>query len=241
MKRYIFILLVFTISCSTKQNKPEQKSVQDTSLQNNVTEVTDATTEIIETFTDSLLIGEKGKSKIEIIKHRVFEENYVIIKFYTKGPAYWISQNTYVYECDAMMGLEPFISDFNHDSFNDITFVSATAARGGNEVRRLFIYKEDDNTLTSILNAQDFPNMQYNNELDCIDAFLIHGGTTTVFAKLENDSLIEFAGVNNSNHRTVYEINKQGKEKVLRRDSIIDNNDVYVRYRNYNPLKAYTK
>ena len=76
MKRYIFILLVFTISCSTKQNKPEYKAVPDTSLQNNVTEVTDATTEIIETFTDSLLIGEKGKSKIEIIKHRVFEENY---------------------------------------------------------------------------------------------------------------------------------------------------------------------
>jgi len=36
-----------------------------------------------------------------------------------------------------------------------------------------------------MVNAEEYPNMLYNKELDCIDAFLIHGGTSTVFFKNE--------------------------------------------------------
>lgn len=137
-----------------------------------------AKTAIIEIFVDSLNIGVKGKCKVELIKHRVYDDVFVIIKFYvkgrntTKGTEHWMNTNTYSYETTAMMGFEPVISHFNNDNFNDITFISGTAARGANEVRRLFIYDNQNKNLVSIVNSEDYPNMLYNKKLDCIDAFL---------------------------------------------------------------------
>jgi hypothetical protein len=136
------------------------------------------------------------------------------------------------------MDLNPNITDFNNDNFKDITFISTQAARSANEVRRLFIYDDYKRELTSIANSEDYPNMIYNKELNCIDAFLIHGGSSTVFAKIKGDSLIEFASVHNDSHRTVYEIDEFGNEKLLRKDRI-DPEDIYIRYSNYKPLKKY--
>ena len=200
-------------------------------------------TEILETFVDSLNIGEKGRCKVELIKHKVYDDNFVIIKFYTKvryttkDPEVWMNANTYCYETNAMMGFEPNISDFNNDNFKDITFISGSAARGANEVRRLCIYDNQNSELISIVNSQDYPNMLYNKELNCIDAFIVTGGTSTHFLRIKKDSLIEFASVHNDNNRSVYEIDKFGKEKLLRKDTIIDNENLYVRYKNYKPLK----
>lgn len=194
-------------------------------------------TEIIETFTDSLNIGEKGKCKIELIKHRVFDNTYIIVKFYTMGPYYWYIQNTYLYKCDALMDLTPNISDFNNDKFNDITFISATAARGANEVRRLFIYDDYEKKLISIVNSEDYPNMLYNKELDCIDAFLVYGGCSTVFLKINGDSLKEFASVELMDGMTVKEIDKNGKESIIFHDR--KNKDEFIRFKSYKPLKKY--
>jgi hypothetical protein len=83
--------------------------------------------------------------------------------------------------------------------------------------------------------------MEYNSELDCIDAFLVHGGSSTVFTRIKGDSLIEFASVHSDNNRTVYEMDKFGNEKLIRKDTIIDYDNVYVRYKNYKPLKEYTE
>lgn len=197
-----------------------------------------ADTEILETFADSLNIGVKGKNKIELIKYSVADDNYVTVNFYRKVPDGWHIQNTYRYECNALLGLNPDISDFNNDHFNDITFISAQAARGANEVRRLFIYKDATGELISIVNSEAYPNLLYNKERNCIDAFLIHGGSSTLFANIKGDSLITFASVHNDSCRTVYEIDPLGNEKLLRKDKI-DPEDIYIRYINYNPLKAY--
>ncbi len=238
--------MIILLSCNTKQGAEKSiaktENIETSETENSFLDTTKEDTlktEIIETFVDSLNIGEKGKCKIELIKHRVYDDNYVIIKFYIKGPNTWYIQNTYSYETNALMEFQPNISDFNNDKFNDITFISGTAARGANEVRRLFIYEVQNREIISIVNSQDFPNMMYNKELDCIDAFLVHGGSSTVFARLKGDSLIEFASVHNDNNRTVYEIDKFGREKLLRKDTIINNENVYVRYRNYKPLKEY--
>ncbi|MES2701715.1 MAG: hypothetical protein V4649_03700 [Bacteroidota bacterium] len=197
-------------------------------------------TEIIETFSDSTNIGKKGSCKINIIKHRVHEDWYVIVKFYVKDNGDWVIQNNYHYDCNTIMELTPNISDYNNDKLNDLTFISATAARSANEVRSLFIYEPSDRRLVFILNSYDYPNMEYNKELNCIDAFMVHGGTTTVFARIEGDSLIEFAGVHNDNgYRTVYEIDDDGEERVLRKDTLTDLARTYTRYKNYKPLKEY--
>lgn len=233
MKLNILIILIFILSCTASPTDNEIKHVS-------AANTTNTNTEIIETFVDSLNIGEKGKNKVELIKHRVFEDTYVIVKFYRKAtvPNRWYNANTYIVQCNAMQGLLPNITDFNNDNFNDITFISAQAARGANEVRRLFVYDDYERALISIVNSEDYPNMLYNKELNCIDAFLFHGGTSTVFARIKGDSLKEFASVHNDSHRTVYEVDKFGKDKLLRRDKI-NPEDVYIRYINYKPLKAY--
>lgn len=239
MKYFIIISVFFLISCSSKQVKVENDKRNSTLNKVNNEDASIQDSEIIEKFVDSTNIGTKGKSKIEIIKHRVYDETYVIVKYYTKGPKRWYIQNKYLYECDALMNLDPNISDFNNDKINDITFISATAARGANEVRRLFICDEQNKELISIVNSQDYPNMLYNKDLDCIDAFLVYGGSSTVFARIKKDSLVEFASVNNSDCRIVHEKDKNGKEILLQKDTIIDGEGVYVRYKNYKPLKAY--
>jgi hypothetical protein len=243
MKLNNLFISIFIFSCTARPTEKEFKNVfvADTTESKTTLAVTiDTNTEIIETFVDSLNIGEKGNNKIELIKHRVYDDNYVIVKFYTKVPELnrWYVQNTYIYECNAIMGLEPNIADFNNDNFKDITFISSQAARGSNEVRRLFIYDDYKQELTSIVNSEDYPNMLYNKELNCIDAFLIHGGSSTVFARIKGDSLKEFASVHNDSHRTVYEIDKFGNEKLLRLDTISPE-FVYIRYINYKPLKEY--
>ena len=233
MKLNILIILIFILSCTAS---PTDNEIKDVSI----ADTTNTNTEIIETFVDSLNIGEKGKNKVELIKHRVFDDTYVIVKFYRKAtvPNRWYNAKTYIVQCNAMQGLLPNITDFNNDNFNDITFISAQAARGANEVRRLFVYDDYERALISIVNSEDYPNMRYNKELNCIDAFLFHGGTSTVFARIKGDSLKEFASVHNDSHRTVYEVDKFGKDKLLRRDKI-NPEDVYIRYINYKPLKAY--
>jgi hypothetical protein len=233
------------LSCNSNQETKEQTSeVDNTEIEisnsKSVPIVENSTdnsnTEILETYIDSLKIGEKGNCKIELIKHRVNEENFIIIKFYRKGQKTWYIQNTYSYETNALMEFQPDISDFNNDNFNDITFISGSAARGANEIRRLFIYDNKNQELISIVNSQNFPNMQYNKELKCIDAFSFTGGTSTHFARIKGDSLIEFARVNCDNNRTVYEIDKFGKQKLIRKDTIL-NFDNIIRYKNYKPLK----
>ncbi len=240
------IILTMLVSCDTKQGTEKiiDKSVKTEILKSDNTHIDSlkdntTNTEILETFIDSTNIGEKGKCKIELIKHRVFDDNYVIIKFYRRGHKDWYIQNTYYYETNALMDFDPNIADFNNDRFNDITFISGEAARGSNELRRLLIYDNKKYELISIVNSQDYPNMLYNNELDCIDAFLIYGGCSTVFARIKGDSLIEFASVNNCSERTIYEIDKFGKEKLLSKDSIINSEDIFLRYKNYKPLKEY--
>lgn len=241
MNILIILILIFSCTARPTDNEIKNVSVADTTAsKTTIADKTNTNTEIIETFVDSLNIGEKGKNKIELIKHRVFDNNYVIVKFYTKAPESnrWYIQNTYIFECNALMDLKPNIADFNNDNFNDITFISTEAARSSNEVRRLFVYDNDKRELISIVNSEDYPNMLYNKELNCVDAFLIHGGSSTVFARIKGDSLKEFASVHNDSHRTVYEIDKFGKEKLLRKDKI-NPEDVYIRYINYKPLKEY--
>jgi len=250
MKFLTIIFLTTLLSCNSKQ--VTQNSIENTDsikISNKVDINVDeqnanaTPTEIIETFVDSLNIGRKGKCKIELIKHRVYDDIYIIIKFYIKGkittkdPETWINQNSYSYETNAIMDFEPNLSDFNNDNFNDLTFISETAARGANEVRRLFIYDDKKQELISMVNSQDYPNMLYNKELQCIDAFLVYGGSSTVFLRIKGDSLKEFASVEAFEGITIREFDKNGKEKIIYQDTA--NKASYIRFKTYKPLKEY--
>jgi hypothetical protein len=250
MKFFTLLFLIILVSCNSKHEAEKAINKTDTTkIATNETILSEQQnadtpkTGIIDTFVDSLNIGEKGKCKVELIKHRVYDDIYVIVKFYIKGrntikdPETWMIQNNYSYETTALMGFEANISDFTYDGFNDITFISGTAARGANEIRRLFIFDQQKQELTSIDNSQDYPNMLYNKELDCIDAFLVYGGCSTVFLNIDGDSLKEFASVELNDGLAVSTYDRNGKEKIIMTDKT--NKAGYVRYKNFKPLKVY--
>ncbi|OJX90989.1 MAG: hypothetical protein BGP01_05965 [Paludibacter sp. 47-17] len=250
MKFFTLLFLTILVSCNSKHdaekaihNTDTPKIIANQTILSEQQNADTSKTEIIDTFVDSLNIGEKGKCKVELIKHRVYDDIYVIVKFYIKGrntikdPETWMIQNNYSYETTALMGFDPNISDFNNDNFNDITFISGTAARGANEVRRLFVYDNQEQKLISMVNSQDYPNMLYNKELDCIDAFLVYGGCSTVFLNIKGDSLKEFASVELSDGLTVSTYDKNGKEKIIMRNKKYEPG--YIRFKNFKPLKEY--
>ena len=85
-------------------------------------------------------------------------------------------------------------------------------------------------------NSDHYPNLQYNELINCVDAWLVYGGSSTVFLKIEKDSLRKFAGVSLDNdNREIYIIDKKGKRKTVKKE-IVKDLEVYTRYKNYNPL-----
>ena len=196
-------------------------------------------TELKELFVDSVNVGKKKYNKIELAQYSVSDSNYLIIKFYSRlKNKTWKLKQTFSFEKDEVLSLDTKLSDFNNDGFKDMTYISNIAARGANQVRRLFIYDNILDELIYMRNSEDYPNMLYNKKLNCIDAFLVYGGSSTVFLNIKGDSLVEFAGVDLDDHITVYEINKSGKRIIIKKQK---NKDkwYYVRFKSYKPLISY--
>ena len=136
------------------------------------------------------------------------------------------------------MDANPEIEDFNNDGLKDITFVSNTAARGANEMRTLLIYDRVNDVLIWVKNSEEFPNLAYNKTLKCIDSWMFHGATTTVFLKLEGDMLKEFAWVDTGSELVVSVNNRHGyRREILREKMQLD--DIYTRYETFRPPRPY--
>ena len=219
---FIGFFVVASLACQSQQAQAVRNSAENNtnsmsnSLGNSdVSGEKENVDELVESFSDDTKIGVSGKNKIEIFNFKKAEGNVVQIKFYSLAENNeWKLKQNFEYEKDELTGCDPKISDFNNDGFKDVTYVSDVAARGANELRRLFIYDEKKDELIPIKNSEDYPSMLYNKKLNCVDAFLIHGTSTTVFLKIEGDMLKEFASVGNDGSvRTIYSIGKDGKKK----------------------------
>lgn len=207
----------------------------------------------VEKFVDSLNIGARGKSKVEIENFRNNDEesNLIIVNFYKQDSIwdhqkqknvgnYWKKIDRFYFDKDGVTGIDAEILDFNNDGFNDITYQSGIAARGGNVIKTLFIYHPREKRFIHVKNSDDFPNIFYNQDLDCINSFVFTGSTTTVFAKLENDSLKEFASVDFAKTITVYKNEIDGKSKLIDEKST-KGYDAFIPFKNYKPLVQYRK
>lgn len=193
---------------------------------------------------DSMNIGKKGRFKIDIKQTRKFGEGvYIGFTLYEKqgNKGGWKLKQSYsAPKKDGITGLNTILEDYNNDGYKDLSFQNGAAARMSNEIRDLFIFDSNSKKFAYIKNSSAYPNLRYNSELNCIDAWLVYGGSTTLFLKIEEDSLRPFAGVDLSAVRHVYTIDRKGQKKILSEEPIGDGDlDVYVRYKNYKPLKAY--
>lgn len=250
MRLYVFagILVLSAVSCSSQQRP---KTSSDVIVKNDTNSVEKnkqtGDKELMEFFSDDSRIGVPHRNKIEISNFKKPDDfNVAIVKFYSLDEKNkdWKLKQTFEFEKDAIAKLDAKLKDFNNDGFKDVTYISDVAARGANEIRRLFIYDRKKDELVYIKNSEEFPNLQYNKELKCLDAWRVYGGTATDFLKIEGDILKEFARVENTCvddgncERIVTVIDKNGKKKLLRKDKITAD-DIYERYKNFSPLIPY--
>ncbi|REG99082.1 hypothetical protein [Flavobacterium aquicola] len=189
-----------------------------------------------ESFIDSTNIGEKGKYKVELNSYNNMDSTYVEIKFSEKQENHWLEKQKIVLPKDGVVSCDPKTTDFNNDKLNDFTFQSSVAARGANEIRTLLIFEKTTGKLKLIRNSDNYPNLQYNEVLNCIDSWMVYGGTSTVFLKIDHYTLREFAGVElYDNYREVYLVGKKGEHKTLKKEKIKDL-EIYTRFKNFSPL-----
>lgn len=236
MKIILALVIITITSCQNTQEKNVISNI-DTSQTALAETILNDTVKIEELFIDSSTIGRKNQNKVEVYNYSKTDSTYIDIKFYSKQLNNWKLNQTIHFVKDDITGCDTRLSDFNNDGLNDMTIVSALAARGANEVRRLFIYDKVTDKLIEMKNSENYPNMLYNGDLNCIDAFLVYGGSSTVFLKISGDSLMEFARVEAMDGITVWEYDKKGKENIIFQDTT--NKTTYIRFKNYKPLKAY--
>lgn len=203
-----------------------------------------------EKFVDSLNAGAKGKTKVEFekYKHTGNGDVFVSINFYkskkkrVKGQKTdvdtWVLTNSFKFDKDGITGLDVQISDFNNDGFNDVTYQSGIAGRGGNIVMTLFVYNPKNEDFIHIRNSDNYPNLSFNSKLNCINSLILTGSTTTAFLRIKKDSLDEFARVDVSDKIVVEEKDSTGKFKIIEEKLFKGNDeDFYKTFRNYKPLE----
>jgi len=240
MKKSILLILLFSIVSCSQKSKEQSVALSAKVVAKEIIkpETKRDTTQTVleETFTDSTQVGTKGKFKLAVNQFRSDDSTYVEIHLFEKQDSKWLIIQKLEYLKDGVTNCEPELKDFNNDGFNDLTFKSSVAARGANEIRKLLIFQPSKKEFILMKNSDHYPNLQYNKLLNCVDAWLVYGGSSTVFLKIEKDSLREFAGVSlDSNEREIYTIDKKGKRKTVKKEFVKDL-EVYTRYQNYNPL-----
>lgn len=184
-------------------------------------------------------IGANGLYRLEMKEMR---SDVIIadIELFKKKEGKWVLIQHEMIEKDGITSIDPKVSDFNNDGFLDLTFHYSTAARGANDVRKLYIFDTIKERLRMIKNSDHFPNLRYNKELDCIDAMLFYGCVATEFLRIEGDSLKQFAGVEACHDKiSIYTYNKKGEVKYLTKEKIMKQFSDFPRFINYQPLKEY--
>jgi len=234
MKHIFLFIIISTLFFSCKQKtlseKPDNLKIQRDSVV--------GTFKTEEEIIDSTSIGIKGKFKIDIhqIRH-IGDSVYITYNLFEKQNKIWKLKQSFKMGKDGVTNLGLEFKDFNNDGFKDMTVHTDIAGRGANDLRSLFIFDKKKGEFILIKNSSNFPNLQYNKVLNCIDALMVYGGSSTVFLKLDADTLREFAEVEQfQNIRTVYEFDSKGKKKILSKIKVNDSTD-YIRFSNYKPLK----
>ncbi|KAF2513868.1 XAC2610-related protein [Flavobacterium foetidum] len=241
----LLLLIVFTlfIACKDKTEKANNSTVltdsikEETVIKSAPYEDDEIISGFTETFVDSSTIAAKGKYKIEITQNTTDTITKVSIQLFQKQNRRWKSIQNYTLNKESDIPMLPDIEDFNNDGLNDFTIHYATAARGSNDVRKLFIFSKKENKFVEIKNSDNYPNLEYNKKLNCIDALSVYGGSTTSFLKLTKDSLTEFAKVNFMDGDVESFIIRNNKEIKLYSGKYQGSNDYLVRFSNYNPIE----
>lgn len=235
---FMISCLVVATACNTQPSKQKGSGSDSSATADLVPGSTSVSIDhyLSEEFVDSLKIGRSGLNSVLLQQVRTTDSVYVRLVFRSKEKGAWVDRNNSTWLKDGLSGLQAELADFNNDGYKDVTFVSATAARGANEVRRLFTYDPLSDQLRFITNSMNYPNLRYNPQLRCIDGFRVYGGSSTDFLRLQGDSLFMFATVDLDEGVEVTTFDNDPAGRVIHRDTTYEGG--YIRFGNYSPLEV---
>lgn len=236
---FMLLLTLFAAGCGEKRRPIPIVQTQHKAIQKAKPKVKQGRPRLIEAFSDSLNIARKGFNKITLKNYEIADSSEVVIQFFSKQNNKWAIKNYFHFPKNEFISCHPQIANFNNDGLKDFTYVSEIAARGGNEIRTLFIYDKKNDELMLIKNSDTFPNLSYNKQLNCIESLGLSGCSTTSFANIASDSLKEFARAEQCDSITVYAYDRNGIEKIILKRSINAHEDMV--FTDYNLLKKYSK
>lgn len=191
-----------------------------------------------ELFEDSTRIGIRGRNKITVFMYDYLDTTQLGVNFYSKLGGKWILRNNYRLETGLIRGIQPVLDDFNGDGRLDFHCWDHEAARGANNVRKLFVYSKSGDSLIRIRNSRAYPNMVYNKRLNCIDALLYTSCSAQAFGRIQGDSIVDFAYLECGDNETrIYSV-ENGYPTLIRTDSS-ELSHCYSRFVNYSPLRLY--
>lgn len=184
-------------------------------------------------FVDSLKIGRKGFNKLEMW----CGEETLRVCFFSKRKKGWILKNELNLERPSQALYDCLVVDVNGDGYRDVTYTSATAARGGNVIKQLLTYEPSADTLTWVKNSEDYPNLIYDPEHRWLNSFALTGSSFTTFLRLQKDSLQRIAEVSLDDSIYVEVVGKSGEvntKSFPNKEQVI-----YARLKTFRPLRFY--
>ncbi|WP_278551166.1 XAC2610-related protein [Elizabethkingia bruuniana] len=190
-----------------------------------------------EFFSDSKTVIKPGKYKINVTQKSSKSESVVVFNLFRKSGNKWsiIQSGSFRKQTDFPL----FVTtneDLNNDGYNDLKISYAQAARGANEIEKLFIFNPKTEKLTEIINSQEYPNLHYNARRNCITSYMFYGGNATYFLHIKQNRLEGFGKVEFSND-SIYSYKIKNKKEILLKKEAYKSNDGAVFFSNFDPVE----
>ena len=190
-----------------------------------------------EYFFDSKSISKTNKYKIKISQKNSRNESIVNYELFKKLANKWTKIQKGNFKKQTDIGLFVTVDeDLNNDGYNDLKISYAQAARGANEIEKLFIFNPLTQRLVEIINSQNYPNLHYNKKRNCINSYTFYSGNSTYFLNIKENRLENFARVDFYNDSVYSYKIKNGKETLLEKREY-KSNDEGIFFSNFEPIE----
>ncbi len=250
-KILIFVFVILVISCSDYETSlvneiPLEADSIDTDLDSVLVDDKDFELRQIDwnrdsipviRFIDSTSIGVPGKYKM-VIEKIVETFQYEFWLYKRKGNGWKEIQHVKDRTEEAHM-FDPIVKDYNGDGFKDLSFHHMTAARGGNDLRIIFLFDPKKKQLVWLKNSENYPNLSYQKELKMLNGWALHAGSTTLFLEIQGDSVVKKATCEWYDSTIYINISKNGK--WIEKEIDTTYKDPYMlRFSNFDPITVTT-
>lgn len=187
-------------------------------------------------FSDSKTVIKNNQYKLDVVQKNLNEDALVSFSLFKKVNKKWIKLQDYRFKKQNFFLSVDTSEDLNNDGYKDVKISFAQAARGANEVNRLFVFDPKSQKLIDMENSADYPNLHYNEKRDCVTSDIFYGGSATYFLKIKKNKLEPFGKVEFYNDSiSSYKIVK-GKEILLKKQAY-DSDAGATFFSNFDPIE----